>query len=62
MRKAIAIRFCKPRQSHPDGVVGMDRMDSDFDFIFILISFLAQNEIWMKIFLKVLSILSICML
>ena len=39
----------------------MDRMDSDFDFIFILISFLAQNEIETKIFLKVLSILSICM-
>jgi len=25
------------------GMVGMDRMDSDFDFIFILISFLAQK-------------------
>jgi hypothetical protein len=44
------------------GTVGMDRMDSDFDFIFIIISFLAQNEIETKIFLKVLSILSICML
>ena len=28
----------------------VDRMDSDFDFIFIIISFLAQNEIETKIF------------
>jgi len=41
--------------------IEMDRTDSDFDFIFITISFLAQNEIQTKIFLKVLSVLSICM-